>query len=63
LGLLTGERSCSAHRFPESACGFELGKLISGVRIFPERTVTNKTLVLALFLACLANLICLAGYF
>jgi hypothetical protein len=27
-----------------------------------ERTMTNQTLVLGLVLACLANLICLAGY-
>jgi hypothetical protein len=33
----------------------------SGV-IFSERVVTNKTLVLGLLLACLANLICLVGY-
>jgi hypothetical protein len=40
--------------------GFDVGAVWSA--IFPERIMTNKTLVLALFLACLANLICLAGY-
>jgi hypothetical protein len=29
---------------------------------FRSVTMTNKTLVLGLLLACLANLICLAGY-
>ena len=29
---------------------------------FPERAMTIKTLILVLMLACLANLICLAGY-
>jgi hypothetical protein len=38
----------------------------SGVRmftaIFSERAMTTKTLVLVLMLACLANVICLVGY-
>jgi hypothetical protein len=29
---------------------------------FPERAMTNKTLVLVLMLACLANVICLVSY-
>jgi|EndMetStandDraft_4_1072995.scaffolds.fasta_scaffold384712_2 hypothetical protein len=46
---------------PESGTGFDLADRF-GVRFLPERTMTNKTLVLGLLLACLANLICLAGY-
>jgi hypothetical protein len=44
------------HRFSQSIpqCDF--------VSAFSERIVTNKTLVLGLLLACLANLICLVGY-
>ena len=30
--------------------------------MFSERAMDNKTLVLGLLLACLANVICLVGY-
>jgi hypothetical protein len=30
--------------------------------VFPERAMDDKTLVLGLLLACIANVICLVGY-
>jgi len=47
LGLSADDSPCSFHRF--------------SMRV-SERAMNNKTLVLGLLLACIANVICLAGY-